>query len=387
MGTIASWLNDRYQAKEVNLIVEDTHAQLKTTDELLAKYFPVKEYDDRNFLGLIVSKVEPIASVIGYNGKAPASRPNYLRQAVSQLIKLGITAEFDEETQFRMEEMVRYARLSNQSLQDRIMPDGQVKEGYNNSLANLIYQQPKNLVKGIHNLLRLFTWQIITTGAIDHTDLKTNIRTQLDWKDPDANYNHFPAALTNTGSGHPLGTVVWSDYENADGITTLENDILTYYNTNGYFPDEIVMSLELAMNLARQQAVIDRAKGYNLFRSTQSVGIGTVKEIIKLDMLTDVEISVYDQRYDLYEGNDGAVPHVRFLPTNRFCFLKKNMGERCLGTTIESKNGLYDKPKKGIFVETKADPLDETKDLIKAKATGLAICLNPKVLWSRQVMA
>jgi hypothetical protein len=386
MGVIASWLNDRYQTKEVNLIVEDTHAQLKTADELMNMYYPIKEYDDRNFLGLIVDKIRPIASVIGYNGKAPSSRQGRLRQAVSQLIKIGLDTHFDEEDQFRMEEALRYARLANSTLQDRVLPDGKLVTGTANSLADYIFQRPEDLVVGIHNMLRLFSWQIATTGMIDHTDPRTNIRTQLSWLDPDANYTNFPSPLTNTGSGHPLGSVIWTDVENADGIATMENALLEYYDTNGFFPDEIAMSLDLIVKLSRQQKVIDRAKGYNLFTNGTSVGLNVITNIMDNVLQTKVKISAYDLRYDLEDIN-GDSTTARFLPTNRIVMFKKGVGERALGTTIESKTGLYDAPKKGIYVNTVNDPLDDTHDIMKARATGLAIALNPKVLYSLQVAA
>lgn len=389
MGTVASWLNQSYQNKEVDLIVEETHGQIiKDKDDILTPYFPIKQYMDRNFLGLIVKKVQPIASVVGYNGKVPNTRANQFKQLISQLVKLGLQAEFDEETQFRMHELIQKAKYQNKSVSNMVLPNGQMVSGVDDRFVNdFIYSRPKDLVMGIHNLLRLFSWQIIQTGGINHTDLKTGIQTTLDWKDPAATYNNFPSALTATGSGQPIGTVVWTDYDNADGIATIENSMMDYYDLNGYFPDAITLSRRLSIDLGRQSKVINRAKGYNLFNSGSSVGLNIINQIISMEVGHEFKFIIDDKRYDLTEGIDGEDTTVRYHADNKFSFLTKNMGERALGTTIESKDKFDDEPKPGIHVSVKTDPLDETRDFIKAVATGLSLCLNPKVLYSRQVKA
>ena len=134
MATIANWLNERNQTKIVDKIVEDTHADLITEDPVLNEYAPVKMYNDRNFLGMVVEKIRPIASVIGYGGKAPTTQAGSFKQVVQKFAKLGLDYVFDEELQFRMEEVQRYAAYQGISVQDRVLPDGSVIPGSGNQL-------------------------------------------------------------------------------------------------------------------------------------------------------------------------------------------------------------------------------------------------------------
>ena len=122
MGTVAQWLNQSYQNKEINTIAEERHGLIiSDATDILNPYFPIKQYMDRNFLGLLVKKVQPIASVVGYNGKVPNVRPGNFKQLVSQLVKIGLQAEFDEETQFRMHELLQKApQLGTEVSQDSL---------------------------------------------------------------------------------------------------------------------------------------------------------------------------------------------------------------------------------------------------------------------------
>ena len=106
-----------------------------------------------------------------------------------------------------------------------------------------------------------------------------------------------------------------------------------------------------------------------------------------MDVQNEIDFVIEDTRYDITEGIDDEDTTARYFPDNKFAFLTKNMGERALGVTIESKTKLEDEPKPGVHISVKTDANDDTRDYIKAVATGLGICLNPKVLYCQQVKA
>jgi hypothetical protein len=386
MGSISEWFNNPVQVAETKMIVEDTHAMILEQDEILNEYFPIQEYDDRNFLGMVVEKVTPIASTTAYGGKSPATKWGRLKQVISQLSKIGLDFVFEEEDQWRIETAMRLARANGRMLQATVTADGMVIPGSSESLARYLFGKPEQLTIAVHNLLRLFAWQTITMGSIDYADPRTNIVTQLSWREDGVDYNHFPSALTATGAAADPATVVWTDYQNANGIHAIENGVIAFRETNGFSPDAVVMSELRLRDLMRQIKVVDLARQTLAYTSTNglSVSLPIINKVLEDRMCPPIVVN--DLRYDR-ENPDGTTSRVRFLDSKRFAFLTKNMGERALGSTIESKEGLYDEPKPGIFIEIKTDPTEPSRDWMKARATGLAICLNPKLLYSQQVAA
>lgn len=385
MATIANWLNERYQVKMVDKIVEDTHTDLVTEDPVLNEYAPTRTYNDRNFLGMVVEKIRPIASVIGYGGKAPTTQAGSFRQVVQKFAKIGLDYVFDEELQFRMEEVQRYAAYQGIMVQDRVLPNGEVVPGSGNQLSDFIFGKAQDLVTGVQTVVDNFAWQILQFGQITYTDPRTNITLSIDYKDAGATYNFFPAAgaapVVDGANFDAGGRVSWDDYTNANGILDIELDCEAYRKVNGTYPKAVVMSRTLLRHLIRQTKTIDYA-------ATFSTGLTAAKmsNVILTRILEDrglPPIVIHDRLYD-QEANSGVITKARFLAENRYCFLAPNTVERAWGTTIESKAGLYDAPKAGIYLTTKPHPTNDATDVMSARATCLALCVNPKPLLARQ---
>jgi len=388
MAVIANWLNEHIQKKSVDKIVEDTHADTVQEDPILNEYFPMEMYNDRNFLGMVIEKIRPIASVIGYNGKAPTTSAGDFRQVVQQFAKLGLQYSFTEEMQFRMEEVQRYANLQGITVQDLRNPDGSVnRAGSGGKLADFIFGKPRDLTIGIQNVLDNFAWQIPQFGKIEYTDPRTNISLAVNYLDPNATYNFFPAPgqppVVNGSAFDATTRASWDDYENADGILDIELDCEAYRKVNGTYPKAILMSKTAHRHLIRQKTTIDYA-------ATFSTGVTAAKmsNVILSRVLEDrglPPIVIHDRLYDIEDG-DGNFAKARFVDEDRYLFLAAGIGSRAFGPTIESKKGLYDTPKAGIYLNTFQDPLNSAHDIMEAKATALAIALNPKLLLSRKVI-
>ncbi len=385
MAVIANWLNEHIQKKTVDKIVEDTHADTVQEDPILNEYFPIEMYNDRNFLGMVIEKIRPIASVIGYNGKAPTTSAGDFRQVVQQFAKLGLQYSFTEEMQFRMEEVQRYAGLQGITVQDLRNPDGTVnRAGSGGKLADFIFGKPKDLTIGLQNVLDNFAWQIPQFGKIEYTDPRTNISLSVNYLDPNATYNFFPApgdAPVVNGEAFDAGNrPSWDDYENADGILDIELDCEAFRKVNGTYPKAILMSKTLHRHLIRQKTTIDYA-------ATFSTGVTAAKmsNVILSRVLEDrglPPLVLHDRLYDMEDG-DGNFSKARFVSEDRYVFLSSSMGNRAWGPCIENKKNLYDTPKAGIYLNTYQDPLNSAHDIMEAKATALAIALNPKLLLAR----
>lgn len=388
MAIIANWLNEHVQKKTVDLIVEDTHADTIQEDVVLNEYFPIKMYNDRNFLGMVVEKIRPIASVIGYNGKAPTTSAGDFRQVVQQFAKIGLQYVFNEEMQFRMEEVQRYAGLQGITVQNAVNPDGSVnRAGAGGDLAEFIFGKAADLTISMQTVLDNFAWQIAQYGKIEYTDPRTNIKLSVNYTDASTTYNFFPApGEAPVVAGEAFDTAdrkSWDDYVGADGILDIELDCEAYRKVNGTYPKAIVMSKTAHRHLIRQKTTIDYA-------ATFSTGVTAAKmsNVILSRVLEDrglPPLVLHDRLYDLEDGN-GGFTKARFLDENRYSFLAANMGNRAWGPTIESKKGLYDKPKAGIYMKTFQDPTNSAIDIMEGKATALALALNPKLLFSRQAI-
>lgn len=390
MALIANWINDRNQSKVVDRIVEDTHTDLITEDPVLNAYFPVKSYNDRNFLGMVVEKVRPIASVIGYDGKAPTTQAGSFKQIVQKFAKIGLDYVFDEELQFRMEEVQRYAAYQGISVQDRVViKDGKevTVPGSGNQLSDFIFGKAEDLTIGVQTVVDNFAWQILQYGNINYVDPRSNITLSINYKDADANYNLFPnagvAATVDGALFDPRTFISWDEYTTADGILDMELDCEAFRKVNGFYPKAIVMSKTAHRNLLRQTSTINYASTFSTSISASKMSGVVISRILEDRGLPPLVLS--DRLYD-QESNSGEITKSRFLGESRYCFLTPNMGERAFGTTIESKGSLYDKPKSGIFLETKPDPTNRVVDVMAARATALALAINPKVLFSRQII-
>ena len=383
MGAIASWLNDEQQNKYVDVIVDDTNSRLRQRDALLDPYMPIKNYDSRNFLAYVVNRVNTLASVVSYGAEIPATRQGRLRKLTTQLVKLALQRVYDENMQWEMMEAIEAAGLKGVEVDDRQLPDGRLIKGTNNSLTDYIFGNIEDLTKAIYDTLHAMSWQCIQFGQVNYSDFRTDTQTIIDWKDASADYNHFPDTLIDTGNTANPAMNRWDDYEHADGLQTIADAIDTFHDTNGFTTDAIVMSRRARNHLIRQQSTKDAARTSMAVTQVGTVSPDLLQKLLEMRELPP--IVTFDELYEV-ENEKGDVIKGRFFNENRFSFLTKNMGERAFGVTIESKQGMNGQPKSGIYVHTFEKSKSPVLDVSEAIATALPIIINPKLLYSHQIM-
>lgn len=389
MSYIADYLNDHLVSRTVNMIVDETLIQLKQRSKVLGEAMPVKEFSSRDFSALLVEAVYPIASLIGFGQEIPTVTQGSFNRVTAEMYKMGLSMLYDEHLQWKMYETMQTAGLKNIPVQDIIDDKGKVIQGENNQLALLLFQGIQRMAQGVMEKLNLMSWQVLATGQINLTDNRTNIKAEINYRDPRFASQLFPAALVATGNTTNKLVNRWSDYENANGIQNLYDLVDTYIDINGFAPDYFVMSRRLHNHLMQQQSTRDAAamKMFNLPKSQGIVSNDMLKTL--LDARSIPEIVTVEDRYT-YEDEFKNNTQARFVNENVVIAIKKDVGLRALGPTIESVTNLVgeDKmlnPKAGIYVLTqekkKSPPTDETLVV----ATGLPIVPSGRHLMAQVV--
>lgn len=368
MAYIANWLNDHLQAKQADLIVEDTLANLKTRSNLLDKYVPLQIYDSRHFVSYVLKQINVVASIVAYGAELPAIAQGSFTKITASLLKMGGSKIFDEEMQWEIKEAMELAMAKGVAVQDQRDEKGNIIKGVNNTLADLLFGNVASMTRSVVDLLDYLTWQAIQTGQVNYQDPRTGVTVTLDYRDAGGGYDHFPAAKT--------GGDRWDQYATANGIQDLYLALDTYIDTNGFPPDEIVMSRKLRNDLMQQTSTKNSASSLTVTQVGQ----------VSPDMLSAVinarglpMITTFDEMTEIEDAQKNAVK-TRFLNTNRFAFLVKDMGKKCLGPTLENDGG-----KGGVFVATREVTKFPPTDALQSVATGVPIFANPKLLMSQIV--
>jgi len=367
MAFLANWLNENLQAKQADLIVEDTLSDLRRRSGLLEEYVPMKTYDGRKFLAYVVKEINTVASLIAYGAEPPVASSGNFRKITAEMLKSGLTYRFDEETQWDMQDALDLAYAKGINVQDTLLPDGTVIRGSNNDLASYLFGTIEQMVRAQVDLLDALTWQCLQTGTISWVDSRTNTVVQLDYRDPTATYNNFPSALT--------GGSRWNQYSTANGIQDLYNAVDTHIDINGYAPELIAMSRKLRNHLMLQTETKNAASSLTVTQ-VGSVSPDMLKAVLEARGIPP--IITFDEMYEVEDANKNVV-NARFLNDNRFVFLCKKMGQRAMGTTIES-NG-----KTGVYAVAREISKFPAVDAIQGVATMLPVFAQPKLFFSQQV--
>lgn len=384
MAFIQSWLAQKIQQKEVDMIVDDTLSYLKQRSGLLDPYFPIQTYDSRNFLAYVVERINTIASVIAYGANIPTTAQGRLEKVTSKLLKVGLARVFDENKQWEMLEAMQAAQLKGITVQDMKMSDGSVQRGSANDLAGYIFGNIEDLVRGCMDLLNVLTWQAIQFGEVNFVDYRTNTTTVIDYKDP--KYDMFKPALTATGNTVDKHLNMWTDHANADGIQTLFLLVDNFIEVNGFPPDCLVMSRRARNHLLQQQSTKEAAR--QMMAATQ---VGTVS----VDMLGGIlmareipTVKTFDEMYQV-ENEKKEVIKGRFLNENRVVLMAEKAGVRAIGPTLESVSdampGINAMPKSGVYVAAEELEKSPPQDALKATATMVPVLLQSRLVSSQQI--
>lgn len=367
MAFLANWLNENLQAKQADLIVEDTLSDLRLRSGLLDEYVPMKTYEGRKFLAYVVKEINVVASIISFGAEPPVASTGNFQKITAEMLKSGLTYRFDEETQWDMQEALELAYAKGINVQDTLLPDGTVVRGSNNDLATYLFGTIERMVRAQVDLLDALTWQALQTGTIAWTDPRSNTTVQIDYRDPAAAYNHFPAALS--------GTARWDQYSTANGVSDLYNAVDTFIDTVGYSPELIAMPRKVRNHLMQQTETKNAASSLTVTQ-VGSVSPDMLRAVLEARGIPP--IVTFDEMYQVEDSSKNVI-NARFLNDNRFVFLNKKMGQRAMGTTIES-NG-----KAGVYAIAREISKFPAVDAIQGVSTLLPVFAQPKMLFSRQV--
>lgn len=348
---IDNWLKGQREARTADLVVDNTLRQLKERSRVLDKYVPLKTKAGRDWLAYITEQVDPIASLVATGQQYPATKKGNFSQIATKLFKAALKHEWTEDIQWRMKDVMEFARAKGITVQNISVGEGKIQVGQDNSLAELIFGTVESLVRGHVNLLDYLAWQVLQTGAMQYTDQRTGLNINLDWKPAIKSvYNHFPSELT--------GDRVWTEFDTANGLQDLFDMHWIYKYDNGFPADEIAMSEQLVSMLLRQKStkeavVSSLTMGYTM---TGTPSIAQLNEVMERRMLP--KITTVDDHFSLDGVNDGTNHPQRFLDPTRVVFLHKGMADRVLGGTLENdgKPGIYQR----TYEHLKEPPIDIT---------------------------
>lgn len=367
MSFIASWLNDAFQAKAADKIVEDTLYWLKQRNRILDQYIPMQTYNTRKFMLYVMQERLTLASVIAFGAEVPITRMGSFNRITADAFKLGLTYEYDEDKQWEMKEAMEIAQAKGIGVQG-MMVGNQMVPGTNQDLANYLYGSVQTMVRSVSETLDMLTWKALQTGEINYDDPRTQSKLTLNYKAPGATYNHFPNALT--------GNDRWDQLTTADGIQELFNAVDTYIDTNGFAPEVVVMSRKLRNLLMQQESTKKAGSMITTFP------VGTVSPDLLNDILSRRDLPMvvtFDEQYEMEPSVGAASQQLRFLNDNRYVFMMKKMGERAMGPTLEGDGAT------GVHVVVREVSKVPPRDAIHGLATGVPMFPNPKLFYSRQV--
>lgn len=346
---VETWLSQQRQARTADYIVDNTLRQLKERSRVLDKYVSMKTKDGRDWLAYITEQIDPIASLVSTGAQYPSTKRGKFSQIQTKLFKAALQHEWTEDIQWRMRDVMEFAKSKGITVQNISVGEGKISSGQDNSLAELIFGTLAALVRGHVNLLDYLAWQVLQTGAMQYSDSRTGLDINLDWKPAlKSTYNHFPAALT--------GTRRWTEWETANPIQDLFDMNYAYKYDNGFGPDELCMSEQLLNQILRCQSTREAVVSSLTIGSTMTgtVSMDQLNEVLRRRMLPT--ITTVDDHFQLDTENTGSDVPTRFLDPTKVVFLKKGMAERVLGGTLENngKSGIYQR----TYQKSAEPPLD-----------------------------
>lgn len=329
-------------------------AKLLDQYKLLDEYVPIRMSDDFDALAYLIKQNLAIASVIPTGGEIPQTRyGRFIEFRGSDPFKLAISHVYNEQDQI---DMLKYTNMSTR-FQSR-------------AFADMIFGSVDSLQPRIVKLSNVLTWQGLSTGQVAYTDPRSGAEARLSYQTiPEL----MPAPLT--------GNDDWSRYDTANGVRNLQDHSQAFYDVNGFYPDETIMSKSDARHLLRQQSTLEQARSLGLIAQAGSAGQTSVDHSILTKLAEKLEfppIREYDAQYEI-EIAPGQTVRGRYVENGRYLFMTKTMGERIWMPTIENDG------KPGIHTNTEEVKKSPPED--RSYALGRMIPFFPevKVLASRKV--
>ncbi len=345
--------------KEARLKQEGKQPDPKLLDQYAApdQYAPMEMTDDFRVLEYMIERNQAIASIIATGQEIPQTRAGRLIKIEgSQFGKIAISHIFNEEDEIRMLELNQMQNMPRY-------------------FVDLLIGTVDSLQPRVVKTANVLTWQVWAGGLCDFTDTRSGTRFRLQYQ---TEPTLFPSPLT----GNAIGTAIWTDYTNANGIDNLQKHARAFYDINGYYPDETAMSQDLLDNLLRQQSTRNYALSLGIINNIPGAVQAMISQSILDKITTELKIPkirVTDAQYEI-EIAPGQNIRGRYLPNDTYAFLTKGMSKRLFGPTIEAKG------KPGIFVKSE-ETIKSSPPESRSFAVGRMIPFvpQPKQLAARKV--
>lgn len=387
MAFITKFFDDKVVAKTADLMINETIRYLYERNPILTECVPIQETDSFDWKAMLFKEEAPIATLVADNQEIPVRSFGKFEELIAKGFNIADSYMYDEETMIKMYQAMEKAQLAGMPVMSYRDEKGNItKKGTNDNLAQIIFGSIASLTKGIMDRLDQMTWEAIQTGALNVQSVNTNVSASLIFRKANAEYNHFPNPLVDTGN-----TVSklnrWSDYENADGLANLYDAVDTYIDTNGFPPKYIAMSRRL-LNHLRSQKSTQRAVASS-FNTLGIVSMERLLDTIKNNQI-DSEIKIIEDRYQ-YKDAQGRLFKNRFLNEDTIVFMHPNMGKRWVAPTIDSVNTIVEegdavlRPKAGLFIKTYEMKVQPKLDVTYGKMTAAPIFPEPKLFYSWKV--
>ena len=351
MAGIENFLKEGRAAKAADLIVNNTLRQLKERSKVLNTYVPLIEKTGRDWLAYITTTVDPIASLVATGQDYPEAKKGDFSKIQARNYKAAIAYHWDEDTQWRMQEVSELAKIRNISIQNIQVSEGKVQLGQDNELAKNIFGTLASLVRGHINLIDYLAWQTLQTGKMQYTDQRTGLKANLDWlKAIPLRRNNFvyPVYQTDFAGTETSDSLKrdWTQFATADPLQDLVDLCANYKYVNGFPADEIAISERLMLNLVRCKSVKEAVVSANVLGNviTGTPSIDQLNEVMTRRFLP--KFIIEDGQVELSDANGASVP-TRLLDEGTVVLLsRQGQFNRILGGTIEAKG------RAGIFQRT-----------------------------------
>ncbi len=348
MSPIEAFLKEARAAKAADLVINNTLRQTKERSKVLNTYVPLIEKTGRDWLAYIGTSVDPIASLVATGQDYPEAKKGDFSRIQARNFKAAISYHWDEDTQWRMQEVSEIAKLRNITIQNIQVSEGKVQLGQDNELAKVIFGSVASLVRGHINLIDYLAWQTLQTGKMAYTDRRTGLNVSLNWLKalPVRRCNFpFPVYQTDFNGTETVDSLKrdWTQHETADPLQDLVDMHANYKYVNGFPADEIAISERLMLNMVRCKSVKEAVVAANVIGNiiTGTPSIDQLNEVMTRRFLP--KFVLVDDRVEITDETGASIP-TRVLDEGTIVFLSRQAQfNRILGGTLENggKSGIY----------------------------------------------
>lgn len=329
----------QFQADALRGLVDETVEQ--RSPKLADKYLPTREIFSRTFAYDIIKKNRHIAAMIGYGAEAPVIDRDAVARMHGEIAKMGVKHIVTEEEMLAIHE----ARNSDEQ----------------SAMVEQLVAKGSDLVEMVQARIDLIKMQAITKGNFEYD--ANGVKIEVDFGIP---------------AEHKIALDEGADWNatDRDAIQDLLDAVATYRKTNGFAPEDILMSSEALAKLMRNEVVIREAgRPEGVTRATRQ-DVQDVFNAYGLPTITLVE----ERSFDYKDFETGATESVEYLPVNRVVLVSSGVGEYLQGITVE--NGF--RPGINLRAHDSEEPIMST---LKATAAGFPAIEAPELIMHLDVFS